>query len=81
MNIKLIDGQFQNQDALDIISSMIGIKIRFHEGKIQNSSNEEDIKMRENKIKFLQNELHQLRNTISPVSSSTTLTAVVNIIT
>ncbi len=81
MNIKLIDGQFQNQDALDIISSMIGIKIRFHEGKIQHSSSEEDIKMRENKIKFLQNELHQLRNTMSPVSSSTTVEAVVNIIT
>ena len=79
MNIKLIDGQFQSQDALHIISGMIGIKIKFHEEKIQHSNNEEDIKMRENKIKFLQNELHELRKKISTLNPSTTVKAVVDI--
>lgn len=62
--LKLIDGQFENQDALEILTHMVHIKIRFHEGKIQTCSNEEDIKMRENRIRELQRNLFELREYI-----------------
>ena len=61
MNIQLIDGQFNAKESLDIISEMIQVKIRFHESKIGDLSNEEDIKVRENKIRTLQNELQEVR--------------------
>ena len=58
MKIHLIKGQFSSKDALDIITKMINIKIKFQEEKIENSHNEEDIKMRETRIKILQNYLY-----------------------
>lgn len=64
MNIQLIQGQFSAKDAVDIITQMIHIKIKFHESKINSSSNEEDIKMREGRIKSLQKDLFNVRNYI-----------------
>ena len=61
MKIQLIDGSFSAKDSVEIVTKMIEVKINYHENKIQSSSNEEDIKMRENKIKDLQNELVKLR--------------------
>ena len=62
MNLQLIQGNFDAKDALEIITQMVSIKIRFHENKITNSENEEDIKYRESKIKKLQNDLYGMRN-------------------
>ncbi len=64
MNIQLIQGQFTTQDAVEIITQMINIKIKFHENKIENSSGEEAIKMREKRIKDLQQNLTAARNYI-----------------
>lgn len=61
MKIQLIDGSFSAKDSVEIVTKMIEVKINYHGNKIQSSSNEEDIKMRENKIKELQNELVKLR--------------------
>ena len=65
MNIQLIQGEFSQSDALDIITQMIHIKIKYHENKINRDSDEADIKSRENKIKKLQKELFEVRNYIS----------------
>lgn len=65
MNIQLIQGQFSPQEAIDIITKMIHVKIKFHEDKIHSHSNEEDIKMREKRIKKLQEELFEIRNFIA----------------
>ena len=65
MNIQLIQGEFSPSDALDIITQMIHIKIKYHENKINRDSDEADIKSRENKIKNLQKELFEVRNFIS----------------
>lgn len=62
MNIQLIQGQFSTKDALDIITQMMHVKIKYHEQKIHHSSNEEDIKMRETKIKRLQKDLFEAKN-------------------
>ena len=64
MNIQLIQGQFSGQDAIDIITQMIKVKIKFHENKIAVSDGEEAIKMREKRIKALQQDLNTVRTYI-----------------
>lgn len=64
MNIQLIEGEFKAQDACDLIAQMIQLKIKYHESKIMIDSTEEDIKYRESKIKNLQNELFELKDTL-----------------
>ena len=51
--IQLIHGQFNTKDALDLVTKMIDAKIKFHESRINSFCEEEDVKMRENKIKTL----------------------------
>lgn len=65
MKISLIQGQFSSQEALELISKMINVKIKFHENRITSSCTEEDIKMREKKIKHLQKDLYEVRNYVS----------------
>jgi len=64
MNLQLTQGQFSAQEAIDIITQMINVKIKFHESKTNNSHNEEDIKMREQRIKQLQQQLYDSRSHI-----------------
>ena len=64
MQIHLIQGNFDSKDALEIISQMIYVKIKYHENKISHNSNEEDIKFRESKIKTLQKDLFDIRKFI-----------------
>jgi hypothetical protein len=61
MELHLIDGQFSATDAIAIITQLIEVKIKYQENKIKSSHNEEDIKMRERKIKTLQKELADSR--------------------
>ena len=79
MNIQLIQGQFSPDDAIDIITRMVHIKIKYHENKINNESNEEDIKTRETKIKRLQKELFELRKTVHSKTNSVKVEAFINI--
>ena len=64
MKIQLIEGHFSAKDAIEIITQMIHVKIKFHENKIDNSNNEEDVKMREKKIHLLQKNLFEVRKMI-----------------
>jgi hypothetical protein len=75
MNIQLIQGQFSKKDAIDLITQMIHIKIKFHEGNINDDDNEEDIKMREKRIKQLQKDLYEARKHIEHKENSVDLTA------
>ncbi|MDX5321210.1 MAG: hypothetical protein LPK45_08840 [Bacteroidota bacterium] len=59
--MQLIKGQYNAQDALHILTQMVHVKIKFHESKIESSDNEEDIKMRESRIKQLQEDLYEFR--------------------
>ncbi len=79
MNVQLIQGQFNAHDAIDIITKMIHIKIKYHENKINNSSNEEDTKYREEKIKKLQKNLFDIRKHIETKGSKINLLANVDI--
>ncbi|HVT86271.1 MAG TPA: hypothetical protein VHD35_13795 [Chitinophagaceae bacterium] len=64
MNISVINGTFDSRDAIDILTQIIMVKIKFHEEKINHSQHEEDIKMREKRIRELQNDLSDLRKFI-----------------
>ena len=75
MQMNLIQGQFEKNDALHLITQFVHAKIRYHEDKIAQSANEEDIKMRENRIKELQRDLYELRKALDAQSSSLSLQA------
>jgi len=62
MDIQLLQGEFSSKDALDLITKMLHVKIKYHEDKIVKNDDEDDIKYRETKIKRLQKELYELRN-------------------
>jgi len=61
MNIELIKGTYPINEGLDLILKMIEVKIRYHEQKIDLLDNEEDMKMREQRIKQLQNDAMRIR--------------------
>lgn len=79
MDIQLIEGEFEAKDALEIIAQMIQVKIKYHEKKIDNMHHEEDIKLREKKIKNLQNVLHNCRNEIGNAASKLKMNAIISI--
>ncbi|HEX4956646.1 MAG TPA: hypothetical protein VFV46_00595 [Lacibacter sp.] len=81
MQTELIKGQFSGNDALEILSEMIQVKIRYHERKIEASSNEEDIKYRESKLKNLQAELALLRKKLTQSNQPVTISTIINLTT
>ncbi len=64
MHIQLIKGQFGGKKAIKLITQMIHAKVKFHENIISSDDCEEDIKMRENRIKQLQKDLFDARHYI-----------------
>jgi cob(I)alamin adenosyltransferase len=64
MQLQLIKGTFTSYEALDLLEQLVHIKIKFHEQKIDKSQSEEDIKMREKRIKEMQDDLKELRSAI-----------------
>lgn len=79
MNIQLIKGEFKAIDALELISQLILAKIKYHENKITQDSNEEDAKYRESKIKTLQKELFELRNNLNVKGSNLKIETIIKI--
>ena len=79
MNIQILDGEFKSNEAIELITQMIHIKIKYHENKISVSQLEEDIKARETKIKRLQKDLYEFRNTIDSTTKVVKLKAIINI--
>lgn len=79
MKIHLIQGQFTGKDAISIITKMIDVKIKFQEEKIKNSDNEEDVKMRETRIKTLQKELYESRKVIEANGDSVSIESEINL--
>jgi hypothetical protein len=65
MELQLLNGTFSSKESIEILNQLFQVKIKFHEDKIKTSQNEEDVKMRERKIKLLQNELAHARQLIT----------------
>jgi hypothetical protein len=79
MDIQLVKGHFSPQEALELITQMIHVKIKYHESKIQKYDNEEDIKSSEKRITSLQKDLFELRQNISKHSNKVDINAHVQI--
>jgi hypothetical protein len=79
MNIQLLKGVFDAKDAIDIITYMIHVKIKFHENKINGRSSEEDIKMYEKRIKELQRDLFLIRKFIESQGTTVVLNSEIQI--
>ena len=58
---QLLKGTFSKEEAIDLLTRMVDAKIKHHENKINDSDNEEDVKMREKRIKQLQKDLYEAR--------------------
>ncbi len=79
MNLQIIKGNFENTDAIELLSQLVNVKIKYHEGKIDITRNEEDIKQRENRIKQLQYELAEAKKYLSENSDNINLNCTVEI--
>ncbi len=79
MNIQLIEGAFSYEDTITLLSEMVKTKIKFHENKILQNSNEEDIKYRESKIINLQNQLTELKSKLNLESNSFSIKATIQL--
>ena len=79
MNIQLMQGQFSAQDAVDIITQLINVKIKFHEKKIEAHYGEEATKMREKRIKDLQQDLHAVRKYVLTNGKSISIESVLQL--
>ena len=79
MQLELIKGTFSEKEALDILTQMIQVKIRFHENKIAQHSSEEDIKYRESRLKHLQHELAAIRNALLQQNEPLQINATIHI--
>lgn len=73
MKIQLIEGNFNSKDAIEILTNMIHVKIKYHENKINEIYNEEDINMRETRIKKLQKDLVEIRKHIEKNNGKITI--------
>ncbi len=80
MNIPLIKGSFSKSEAVDLLSQIMLVKIRFYENKIDKDLSEEDIKMRENLIKQIQQDYMKARQAILSGKKNCVLDAEINII-
>lgn len=77
--MQLIKGTYSKEDALQIVQQIIQVKINFHEEKISLSENEEDIKMREKRIKDLQSDLAVFRRAIYAQSGAINMDALLSL--
>lgn len=65
MNIQLLKGHFSSEEAAELITQMVHVKIKFHESKISSDASEEDVKYRESRIKELQRDLYEFKKHIA----------------
>jgi len=79
MEIQIISGEFSSNDAIDLLSQMIRIKIKYHENSITRDSSEEDIKYRELKVRHLQNLLSEVKNTIHKKGETVRLDGIITV--
>ena len=77
--MQLILGEFNSAEAIELIAQLVQTKIKYHENKISNNSNEEDIKTSETKIKRLQQELFEFRKAILSKTNTVKVDALIKV--
>jgi hypothetical protein len=79
MKITLVDGTYESQEAIDLMTHLIHAKIKFHENKIRDLD-EMDVKMREKRIKQLQQDLYEFRELVAKGRHEVELHAELNVV-
>lgn len=79
MNLSILNGHFNKQDAITLLTQMVHVKIAYHESSITKTSMMEDIKMHETRIKQLQKELQDVRNEINLLDGNIGLKGLIEI--
>ena len=79
-NLQLIKGDFSQTEALELLTQLIHVKIKFHENKIDKSHKEEDVKMREKRIKKLQQDFYEMKQIILSKGKNCSLESEIKII-
>ena len=65
MEFSLINGSYPKQDAIDILSRMIQVKIDFHTGKFESEKTEDAKNARLTRIEELEEELNRVKAAIN----------------
>ena len=73
MKIEFINDDFEPKEALDIITKLIHVNIKFHLDKINVSSNKIDIKMHEIRINRLQKHLFDINQHVEILNGQITI--------
>lgn len=79
MKFDLIKGCFNNDEAMELLTQLLHVKIRFHENKIRQASNIEDIEHREQRIIELQKSLYETQRLVTNSNELIELTSQVSI--
>ncbi|MEO6282414.1 MAG: hypothetical protein ABIO93_03440 [Dyadobacter sp.] len=79
MTIQLVKGEFPASDAMELISQLVQVKIKYHEQKISSDMNEEDIKSREKKIKKLQDDLSEMKKYVQSIPGNVAMISHMNV--
>lgn len=61
MDLQILKGNYSTVETISLLEKLVSAKINFIEQKIANDSNEEDIKMRESRIKELQKNFSSIK--------------------
>lgn len=77
--LTLLDGTFEPKEGIELIRNMLRLKIQFHENKINGMGSEEDVEMRERRIKALQRDLDKLNSIKQEGSGSMHLSACIQL--
>jgi hypothetical protein len=79
MKIELINDDFEPKEALEILTKLIHVNIKFHLDKVNVSSSKIEINMRANRIKQLQKHLFEISEHIEMLNSQITIKSSVTI--
>ena len=80
MKLTLLNGRYPVKDARELLTSLVNVKIAFHESRLEIVQHtEEDIKHSQKRIRQLEAELHETLARISDAEDSVFLHAVTSV--
>lgn len=79
MKIQLLQGNFSKKEAIEIITHMVHVKVKFQEAKMKLSNNVEDIRKSEKIIQQMHKNLYNARVIIEKQEESINLEGLINI--
>lgn len=79
MHLPLLMGSFSPSELDQLLTGFIQAKIKYHEEKIKHAEEAETIKMRENRIIKLQNDLAAVRNQLKQTNARVNAKAIIHL--